>query len=352
MRIRDSLLGSLLVLAAVPSARADDSREVARVHYARGVDLANKRDYTQALQEFDQAYIVSPEFAVLYNIGQCHIALGHPTEAIEALARYLRDGAERVTPARRESVAAQIQLLETRRQAEPATSGGPTAVAEKDAREVAQARVARGIELASHNRYAAALIELEEAYATSSDFVTQYPIGQCHVALGHPLEAIEAFSKYLRDGGEQVPAGRRDLLGLQIAMLESRLAELTITTTGPSAQIELDGRDLGRAPIAKPIRVAAGSHHVLVVPDLGPIVDRRVTLAEAEHLVLTVRLPFLPAGWSTAVAARVGGYSAAAARAATAAAIANEAATIERVRATTSQQGGSGSSQGGASSGH
>ncbi len=349
MRLRELLLGASLALVTATPARADDSREVARVHYARGLDLANRNAYAEALQEFNQAYIVSPEFAVLYNIGQCHVALGHPTEATEALTRYLRDGGERIPPARREAVKAQLELLAARRQSEPEPPATGQTPAQDDARDVARARVARGIELASHNRYAAALIEFGQAYATSPDFVTLYNIGQCHVALGHPLEAIEAFAKYLRDGGEQVPQGRRDLLGAQIAMLESRLAELTIKTVGPPAQIELDGHGVGPTAIAQPIRLAAGNHHVSLTPATGPVVDRIVTLAEAEHLVLTVRLPFLPAGWSPAVAARVAGYSAAAARAATASAIANESATVEKARATTSLQGGSGSSQGGSS---
>jgi len=350
MRIRDLFLGALLALGAAPLARADNSRDVARAHYARGVDLANKNSYAEALQEFNQAYIVSPEFAVLYNIGECHLALGHPTDASEALSRYLRDGGERIPPARRELVKQQLEMLESGRVPElqppprPAPGAG-TAVA---AHETARAHVARGNDLASHNQYGAALREFSDAYETDPDFATLYNIGQCHVALGHPVEAIDAFTRYLRDGGDRVPSGRGDLLGAQIAMLESRIAELTIVIVGPDARVKLDGRDLGRSPVARPIRLGAGKYLVVVIPDTGPPVEREVDIAEAQRMKLTIRLPFLPAGWSSATAARVTASAAAAAKAAQAAGHANEAVQVERIRNASSQQGSSGgSSQGG-----
>ena len=350
MRLRDLFLGALLVLGTAARAHADNSREVARAHYARGVELAGKNSYGEALQEFNQAYIVSPEFAVLYNIGECHIALGHPTEAVEALSRYLREGGERIPPDRRELVRAQLEMLESgRTPGPPGPAQGealPTAGAGLAARETARAHVARGNDLAAHNQYGAALREFTDAYATDGDSAILYNIGQCHVALGHPVEAIDAFSRYLTEGGERVPSGRGDLLGAQIAMLQSRIAELTIVIVGPDAEVKLDGRELGRSPLLRPLRLNAGNYHVSVTPDTGPTVERDVTLSEAQRMKLTVRLPFLPAGWSSATAERVKASAAAATKAAMAAAAANEVAQIEKIRSASSQQGSSGSSQG------
>jgi hypothetical protein len=98
-------------LAASRIARADDPRGDARAHYARGLELAAQNGYAEALREFNEAYNISPQFAVLYNIAQAHIALGQTAEAIEALARYLRDGGDRVSPLRRAQVERQIAWL-------------------------------------------------------------------------------------------------------------------------------------------------------------------------------------------------------------------------------------------------
>ena len=271
MRLRALLLGALVVVLRTASvARADDFRDVARAHYARGVQLAGESGYAEALQEFNQAYIVSPEFAVLYNIGECHIALGHTVEAIEALSRYLRDGGERVPAPRRQLVRQQLEMLEARRAADPgprasaAPTPEPTGSAALAAREMARAQVARGDDLAARNQYAAALRAYSDAYATHADFSTLYSIGHCHVALGHPVEAIDAFKQYLLDGGDRVPAGRGDLLGAQIAMLESRLAELTVVVVGPDARVSIDGRDLGRTPLPRALRMGAGKYRISV----------------------------------------------------------------------------------------
>jgi len=355
MRIRDLALGAVLVLGVAPLARADSSREVARGHYARGVELAGKNSYAEALQEFNQAYIVSPEFAVLYNIGECHIALGHPKEAGEALSRYLREGGDRIPAARRELVKEQLEMLDAgRTPGLPATAPGEVATATGTAQaalETARAHVARGNELAARDQYGAALREFMDAYATDGNFAILYNIGQCHVALGHPVEAIDAFSRYLADGRERVPVGRGDLLGAQIAMLQSRIAELTIVVLGPDADVKLDGRDLGRSPLPHPIRLNAGSYHVTLTPDTGPVVERDVVISEAQRMKLSVRLPYLPAGWSAATAARVAESARLAAHAAAAAGAANEVAQIEKIRNASSQQGTAGGAGAGTTSG-
>ncbi len=109
-------LSLIASLAFGPVARAGggDSREIARAHYARGLELAGQRGYEGALREFNEAYASSPEFAVLFNIGQAHVALDHTREAVDALTKYLRDGGDRVPSGRRVQVTAQIARLESR----------------------------------------------------------------------------------------------------------------------------------------------------------------------------------------------------------------------------------------------
>jgi tetratricopeptide (TPR) repeat protein len=114
VRRTQAILVALPLLAAAGTGHADDPRGDARAHYARGLELGAQNGYEGALREFNQAYAISPQFAVLYNIGQAQVALGHPAEAIEALSRYLHDGADRIPPARRAQVQVQIAVLRSR----------------------------------------------------------------------------------------------------------------------------------------------------------------------------------------------------------------------------------------------
>lgn len=79
-------------LAASGGARAagDDSLERARAHYERGERLYQVSRYREALEEFKEAYVVHPDPAFLFNIGQCHRLLRETEQALTFYRRYLR----------------------------------------------------------------------------------------------------------------------------------------------------------------------------------------------------------------------------------------------------------------------
>jgi tetratricopeptide (TPR) repeat protein len=162
-------------------------------------------------------------------------------------------------------------------------AAAPARAAEGDPRDQAAAHYTRGIDLAQQGRYEAALEQFTHAYTKSPHFAVLYNIGQAHIALGRPVEAIEALTTYLREGADRVPLSRREQVQAQIALLESKLAELTISTDRPGVAIRVDNRDLGRTPLFQPIRLAAGTHAVTASVPNGAQIARVVTLAEAER---------------------------------------------------------------------
>jgi tetratricopeptide (TPR) repeat protein len=164
-----------------------------------------------------------------------------------------------------------------------ASAAAPARAAVGDHREQAAAHYTRGIDLAKQGLYEAALEQFNQAYATSPHFAVLYNIGQAQIALGRPLAAIEALASYLRDGADKVPLSRREQVQAQIALLETKLAELTISTERPGVAIRVDDRDIGRTPLFQPIRLAAGTHTITATPADGAQITRVVTLAEAER---------------------------------------------------------------------
>jgi tetratricopeptide (TPR) repeat protein len=158
-----------------------------------------------------------------------------------------------------------------------------TARANDDPRAAARSHFERGNELAGSGAYEAALAEFRQAYEKSPHFAVLYNMGLCLVALGRPIEAIEAFRKYLAEGRSEVPAARRDEVEAQIATLDSRLAELSVTTDRPGARVLVDGRDVGQTPLAGPVRLGAGKHDVSASVEGAPAASRTVELREAER---------------------------------------------------------------------
>jgi len=94
-----------LIFALQGQARAETAdREVARVHFERGVALYEAANYRDALDEFQAAYEAQPHPAVLVNIANCFARTDRPIRAIRGFERYLRERSERVGAAERSDI--------------------------------------------------------------------------------------------------------------------------------------------------------------------------------------------------------------------------------------------------------
>ena len=145
-----------------------------------------------------------------------------------------------------------------------------SALADDDPRAAARSHYERGLGLVESGAYQAALAEFERAYEKSPHFAVLYNIGLCHVALGRRPEAVAALRTYLEQGGAQIPEERRRSVEAQIAELEARFAEISISSDRPGTAISVDGREVGRTPLAKPIRLPAGAHEISAVAEGAP----------------------------------------------------------------------------------
>jgi hypothetical protein len=115
--LRRSTRAAAALLAAVllvPAAAHADSKDTARSHFERGVELYREGDFRSALIEFQRAYEASPNYKVLYNLGQTSLELQDYAGALKALRGYLQGGGRAVPPARRTQVQADLKRLESR----------------------------------------------------------------------------------------------------------------------------------------------------------------------------------------------------------------------------------------------
>jgi hypothetical protein len=164
------------------------------------------------------------------------------------------------------------------------------AYAQEDARAAAKRYYEQGVARSNAADYAGALEQFREAYAKSPNYAVLYNIGQAEAVLGNLLEAIAALSRYLKDGGAEIPEVRREEVKAQLAALEARLAELTVTTEHTGASVRVDGRDIGRTPLYEPIRLAPG-RHVIILSDGERTLTTTLEMREAERRTLTLTLP-------------------------------------------------------------
>lgn len=79
-------------------------------------------EYQKALDGYKEAYLLSGEADLLFNIGQCHRKLGHNDDALAAYHNYLR---EKPDASNKSDVEAIIQDLETQKKNAPPPKSAP-----------------------------------------------------------------------------------------------------------------------------------------------------------------------------------------------------------------------------------
>jgi tetratricopeptide (TPR) repeat protein len=77
--------------AGQPARAADPRTESARQHSAQGDAYYKLEKYSNAIGEYEQAYLAKPDPSFLYNIAQCHRLMGQSAEALNFYRRFLRD---------------------------------------------------------------------------------------------------------------------------------------------------------------------------------------------------------------------------------------------------------------------
>ncbi len=80
-----------LALLFARDARAQEGTREASKHFQRAVSLYNEADYRAALVEFRRAYALSPNAAVLYNVGEAEYQLQDYAGALVTFERYLTE---------------------------------------------------------------------------------------------------------------------------------------------------------------------------------------------------------------------------------------------------------------------
>jgi tetratricopeptide (TPR) repeat protein len=107
-----SLALSTVTLVVSPSAVAQvdsGSDDEARRRFDEGRTHFEAGEFTQAAQSFRRAYLLSPRFALLYNIGQAELRAGRDAEALEAFEGFLRQAP--ADDARRSEVEERVRVL-------------------------------------------------------------------------------------------------------------------------------------------------------------------------------------------------------------------------------------------------
>ncbi len=158
------------------------------------------------------------------------------------------------------------------------------------ARSEAEKHFRRGIELYDDADLAGATAELERAYQLVPSYKILYNLGQISYQRQDYVQALAHFRHYLRDGGGDLPGGRREKVEQDIQQLERRIGRIEIATdtTDDGADILLDDVKVASAPVAGPLSASVGQRKLELVRPAGPRSVRMVEVIGGE----TARIRF------------------------------------------------------------
>jgi hypothetical protein len=155
----------------------------------------------------------------------------------------------------------------------------------------ARAHFDRALAASKEQRFTDALDEFEAAYAAAPDYRVLYNIGRVSIVLGKHVRALEALEQYLREGAETLPEDRRAEVSRLVADERLKVATLVVETAA-GADVRVDGRLAGAAPLPGPLRLVAGSHTLEALIAGRPPLLRELELTGGT--TTTVALTFPP----------------------------------------------------------
>jgi tetratricopeptide (TPR) repeat protein len=118
-------------------------------------------------------------------------------------------------------------------------------------------------QLYDENNFRGALAELQRAYELAPSYKIMFNIGQVEMELQDYAGALRAYSRYLSEGGPDVPAERVKQVRADLERLRGRIGKIEVQTA-PGAEVLIDDVAIGFAPLPEPVAVNAGRHKVTV----------------------------------------------------------------------------------------
>jgi hypothetical protein len=158
----------------------------------------------------------------------------------------------------------------------------------KTAESPAQAAFNKGVELFNAERHEEAVEEFKRAYELKPSWKLKYNIGQCEAALTRYGLAIEAFERYLGEGGDEVPVERRDEVLAELDRMRKMVGSIRVKGQ-EGVDIYVDKIQRGTTPINSSILVTAGVEHwIWFVKDGSKIATMKEVVSGGQVMELTV----------------------------------------------------------------
>jgi hypothetical protein len=113
--------------------------------------------------------------------------------------------------------------------------------------------------------FAQAATAFRAAYLIKPNWRVLYNIAEAEQKAGSHARALEVFTLYLVEGGDEIPAGQQRAIRKTVERLDKLVGFLLVKCPAAGAVVLIDGRRQGVTPLLGPALVDAGDHEVVIV---------------------------------------------------------------------------------------
>ena len=174
----------------------------------------------------------------------------------------------------------------------------PEPASEESKNEQAERLLHEAAALAKKNDWAGARKLLKQSFQLVPASETAANLGQAAYRLGDHAEAAEYFSFALRTLSPSIPAAKRKAIEKMRDAAKQEVGEVAVSVEPDGAEVSVDGRVVGKAPLPAPIYLSPGDHQLTATSHGYGDVGRIVTAKKGERTEVEVKL--LWQGTSTA----------------------------------------------------
>lgn len=163
-----------------------------------------------------------------------------------------------------------------------------TTLAQAGQEDEARVHFEQGVKLYEEGQHEQAAIAFARAYEIAPSYKLLFNIGQAEAELKHYALALDAFTRYLAEGGDEVPPDRVEVVASEIKRLNALVGMVELDCAIAGAKIKIDNETKGETPLENPIFVDIGKHEVVVSHGKEELLREVVRVAGGQTVTLEV----------------------------------------------------------------
>lgn len=154
----------------------------------------------------------------------------------------------------------------------------------------AKTHLTAGTKATQAKDWSKALAEFEAANKAQPSADALEGVANAQYQLKQEVEAHASYDEYLKKYGASAPKAKRTLAETRLKELGERTGTITVSSSETGAQIAIDDKPVGTAPLAAPIRVTVGPHRVRITKDGFAPVDQAPSVTANATITVTAKL--------------------------------------------------------------